>query len=82
MTVMSDRFNDEWVQVDGHGTVIDLPDALDGLVEYFRVIKGEHDDWDAYRQAMIDQGKCVILVTPTRWSPLSKGGFPPSLFED
>ena len=32
--------------------------------------------------AMVDQGKCMILVTPTRWSPLSKGGFPPSLFED
>jgi hypothetical protein len=30
---------------------------------------------------MVDQGKCIILITPTRWSPLSKGGFPPSLFE-
>ena len=31
---------------------------------------------------MAEQGKCLILVTPTRWSPVSKGGFPPSLFED
>ena len=52
------------------------------LVEYYRCISGEHPDWDEYRQAMIDQGKCVISIEPTRWGPLSKGGFPPSLFED
>ena len=33
------------------------------------------------RQAMADQGKSAIVITPTRWSPLSKGGFPPELFE-
>jgi hypothetical protein len=42
---------------------------------------GEHPDWDEYRQAMDDQGKSVILIEPTRWGPISTGGFPPSLFE-
>ena len=56
--------------------------AGDVLVEYFRAISGEHDDWDEYRQAMDDQGKCAIVITPTRWSPVSTGGFPPELFED
>ncbi len=79
MTVMSDAFNGEWVQVDGHATAIDLPEALDGLVEYFQVIKGEHDDWDAYRQAMTDQGKVLIRLQIERWSPICKGGFPPRL---
>jgi hypothetical protein len=41
----------------------------------------EHPDWDEYRQAMDDQGKSVILIEPTRWDPISTGGFPPSLFE-
>ena len=80
--VMGEAFNDAWVQVDGDAHVEHLPDALDGLVEYYRAISGEHPDWDEYRQAMVDQGKCVILVTPTRWGPISRGGFPPSLFED
>lgn len=80
--VMGDEFHDDWVQIDGDATVLYLPDALDGLVEYYRCISGEHPDWGEYRQAMIDQGKCVILVTPTRWGPVSRGGFPPSLFED
>lgn len=80
--VMGEEFNDAWVQVDGDATVTDVPDGLDDFVEYFRCISGEHSDWDEYRQAMVDQGKTVIAITPTRWSPVSKGGFPPELFED
>lgn len=82
IAVMGDEFNDAWVQIDGDAEVVDLPAAGDAFVEYYRSISGEHPDWDEYRQAMLDQGKCIILVTPTRWSPVSKGGFPPSLFED
>ena len=79
--VMGDDFNHEWVQIDGIATVHDMPEAADGLVEYYLCISGEHPDWDEYRQAMADQGKSVILIEPTRWGPISKGGFPPSLFE-
>lgn len=79
--VMGDEFDDAWIQVDGHARVVDLPEAADELVEYYRCISGEHPDWDEYRRAMTEQGKCVILVEPTRWSPVSTGGFPPSLFE-
>lgn len=82
--VMGDGFQGAWLQIDGQATVLDMPDpaAGDALVEYFRCISGEHDDWDEYRQAMDDQGKSAIMIDPTRWSPVSKGGFPPELFED
>jgi len=80
--VMGDAFNDAWVQIDGTAVVLDMPDAADAFVEYFRAIRGEHDDWDEYRQAMADQGKSIIMIEPTRWGPLSRGGFPPELFED
>jgi PPOX class probable F420-dependent enzyme len=79
MVVMSDDFGGEWVQVDGIAEVIDLPDAVEQLVEYFRVISGEHPDWDEYRQAMVDQGKCLIRLTIERWGPIAKGGFPSRL---
>jgi len=26
---------------------------------------------------MVDQGKCLIRVTPRRWGPVATGGFPP-----
>lgn len=77
--VMSDEFNGAWVQVDGEADVLDLPEALEPLVDYFRSIRGEHSDWDEYRKAMQDQGKCLIRVTPRRRGPIATGGFPPRL---
>jgi PPOX class probable F420-dependent enzyme len=78
VVVMSDEFNGAYVQVDGAAEVIDLPDALDPLVEYYRFIAGEHPDWDDYRRAMVDQGKCLLRVIPQRWGPIATGGFPPT----
>src|SRR4029453_17750126 len=77
MCVLSADFDGPWVQVDGQAEVLDLPEALDPLVEYFRSISGEHPDWDEYRQAMQDQGKSLIRVTLERWVPTPTGGFPP-----
>jgi PPOX class probable F420-dependent enzyme len=82
MVVMSDDFGGEWVQVDGLARVVRLPEAVDDLVEYFRCISGEHPDWAEYRQAMVDQGKCLIRIAIERWSPIAKGGFPARLVED
>lgn len=79
VVVLSDDFGDEWVHVDGTAEILDLPDALEPLVDYFRVIAGEHPDWGEYREAMVRQGKCLIRITPTDWGPISKGGFPPRL---
>jgi len=77
--VLSDDFGGAWVQVDGVAEVLDLPEALEPLVEYFRVISGEHPDWDEYRQAMRDQGKSLIRVTIESWGPIATGGFPARL---
>jgi len=80
--VLSDEWNGPWVQVDGTAEVIDLPEALEPLVEYFRVISGEHPDWDEYRRAMQDQGKSLIRITIDGWGPIATGGFPARLADD
>lgn len=80
--VLSDDWDGAWVQVDGTAEVLDLPDAVEPLVEYFRVISGEHPDWDEYREAMRRQGKCLVRVTIDRWGPIATGGFPPELSTD
>jgi PPOX class probable F420-dependent enzyme len=77
--VLSDTFGGAWVQVDGVAEVIDPPDSVEPLVEYFRVISGEHPDWDEYRQAMRDQGKSLIRITIESWGPIATGGFPARL---
>jgi len=76
--VVSDQWNGPWVQVNGHAEIIDLPDALEPLVEYYRSISGEHPDWDQYRAAMSRQGKCLIRVSIASWGPIATGGFPPA----
>ena len=77
--VLSEAFDDAWVQIDGRAEVVDLPEAEDGLVDYFRAISGEHPDWDEYRRAMRDQGKCLLRISIDEWGPIATGGFPPDV---
>jgi len=79
MCVLSDDFGGEWVQVDGRIELIAQPAAVEGLVEYYRSISGEHPDWDEYRQAMVSQGKVLLRLAIERWGPVSRGGFPARL---
>jgi PPOX class probable F420-dependent enzyme len=76
LCVLSEDWNGPWVQVDGEAEVLDLPDALEPLVEYYRSISGEHPDWDEYRAAMTRQGKSLLRITITGWGPIATGGFP------
>jgi PPOX class probable F420-dependent enzyme len=76
LLVLSDEWDGAWVQVDGDAEVVHMPEAADGLMEYYRSMSGEHSNWDEYRKAMTIQNKSLIRVTPTRWSPVATGGFP------
>jgi PPOX class probable F420-dependent enzyme len=79
MCVLSDDWDGPWVQVDGRAEVLDMPEAADALVDYYRCIAGEHPDWDEYRAAMARQGKSLVRITIDRWGPIATGGFPPRL---
>jgi PPOX class probable F420-dependent enzyme len=45
LCVLSDDWDGPWVQVDGEAEVLDLPDALEPLVDYYRAISGELPYW-------------------------------------
>jgi PPOX class probable F420-dependent enzyme len=79
VVVLSDQWNGPWVQVDGTAEVLDVPEAVDALVDDDRVIAGAHPNRDEYRAAMLRQGKSLLRVTPVRWGPVATGGFPPRL---
>ena len=80
--VLSDDFGGAWVQVDGECEVLDMPESLEPLVDYYRSISGEHPDWDEYRAAMHRQGKSLLRITPQHWGPVATGGFPARLADD
>jgi PPOX class probable F420-dependent enzyme len=46
--------------------VAEAPDdpTVDELVELYRAVAGEHDDWDEFRDAMVAEGRCVIRLRP------------------
>jgi PPOX class probable F420-dependent enzyme len=75
--VLSDDWDGPWVQVDGTAEVLEVPEAVEPLVAYYRAIAGEHPDWDEYREAMRRRGKCIVRVTIERWGPIATGGVPP-----
>ncbi len=80
---LGDDFGDAWVQVDGTAEVLDVPESVEPLVEYYRAAAGkEHPDWDEYRAAMVEQGKSILRITVERWGPVATGGFPARLVEE
>jgi PPOX class probable F420-dependent enzyme len=80
--VLSDDWNGPWIQVWGTAEILDIPDSLEALVDYYRSVAGEHSDWDEYRSAMLAQGKSLIRVTIEAWGPIATGGFPARLAPD
>ena len=81
LCVLSPDWDGAWVQVDGRAEVLELPEALEPPVEYYRSISGEHPDWDEYRAAMARQGKALLRITLTGWGPVATGGFPPDVID-
>jgi PPOX class probable F420-dependent enzyme len=71
--VMNDGFYGPWVQVDGPATIVSLPEAMDGLVEYYRQISGEHPDWDDYRAAMEREHRVLVRIAPAYAGPNISG---------
>lgn len=69
LCVVSDAFFGPWIQVEGRAEVVSLPGAMDGLVAYYRAVNGEHPDWDAYRQAMVEERRVLLVVSLTRAGP-------------
>jgi hypothetical protein len=39
--------------------------TVDELVELYRSLAGEHDDWDDYRRAMVADHRLVARLRPT-----------------
>ena len=69
LCVFPDQFFGGFVQVEGDVTVVALPDAMDGLVDYYRNVAGEHPDWDDYRAAMQKEQRVLIKLRLTRAGP-------------
>jgi PPOX class probable F420-dependent enzyme len=73
LCVLGDRFFGPWVQVEGPVDLLELPEAMEELVAYYRSISGEHPDWDDYRRAMERDGRLMLRITIERAGPNRAG---------
>ncbi|MGI8448615.1 MAG: PPOX class F420-dependent oxidoreductase [Streptosporangiaceae bacterium] len=69
LCVFTDAFFGPWVQVEGRAEIISLPEAMEFLVGYYRLLSGEHPDWEGYRAAMVRDRRCLIRIEITRAGP-------------
>ena len=71
--VLNPAFFGEWVQVEGTAEIVHLPEAMDGLVDYYRRVAGEHPDWDHYRAAMESERRVLLRIRVERAGPNRSG---------
>lgn len=69
LCVFPDTFFGEWILVEGDTEVVSLPEAMEPLVDYFRGIAGEHEDWDAYREGMRREKRVLLRIDARRAGP-------------
>jgi PPOX class probable F420-dependent enzyme len=68
LCAFTDAFFGPWLQIDGRATIISLPEAMGLLVETYRLVAGEHEDWDDYRATMVRDRRCIISIEIDRAS--------------
>ncbi len=73
LIVFTDNFYGNSVQVEGPVEVVSLPEAMEGLVAYYRQVSGEHPDWDEYRAAMEQERRVLLRITVERSGPDQAG---------
>ena len=73
LCVFPDGFFGQWIQIDGVAELLELPEAMAGLVDYYRQISGEHPDWDDYRAAMTRDQRLLLRIRPTKAGPDRSG---------
>jgi len=62
LCVLPDGFFGRWIQVDGVAEIVELPEAMDLLIDYYRGVSGEHPDWSNYRAAMEREQRLIVRI--------------------
>lgn len=73
LCAFSEGFYGPWVQVEGRAEFADGPDRIDALVDYYRTLVGEHDDWGEYRAAMLRDRRVLLRFEILRASGPAAG---------
>lgn len=73
LCVITEHFYGDWVYVEGDAEIVSLPEAMEGLVDYYRRAAGEHEDWGEYRAAMERDQRVLLRIPIERAGPTVSG---------
>jgi PPOX class probable F420-dependent enzyme len=73
LVVLSNSFFPPWISIRGTAEVVALPEALPGLVQYYRDVSGEHSNWDEYRAAMVQERRVLLRLSIDEVGPKVSG---------
>jgi PPOX class probable F420-dependent enzyme len=68
-----DSFFGQWTQIDGTADIVSLPEAMDGLIAYYRATAGEHPDWNHSRAAKERERRVLVVHRRERAGPNRSG---------
>jgi PPOX class probable F420-dependent enzyme len=73
LLVLNPGFYGAWAQVEGTAEIVEQPEAMELLVDYYQRMSGEHPDWDDYRAAMVREGRVLVRFEIERAGPNVEG---------
>jgi len=74
LLIFGEQFSgSKFVQLHGSAEIIEQPEAMDLLVYWYKQVRGEHKNWDEYRETMRKQQRVIIRFNT------EKVGYAPAL---
>jgi PPOX class probable F420-dependent enzyme len=74
LLVMGEQFHgSKYVQIHGTAEIIPLPQAMDLLIDWHRQLKGEHPNWDEYREKMREEQRVIVRINIEKVGPNKRG---------
>ena len=72
MLIFGEQFSgSKFVQIHGSAEVVDLPQAMDGLIHWYKTVRGEHKNWEDYKQQVTDEKRVLIRINIEKVGPQS-----------
>jgi PPOX class probable F420-dependent enzyme len=63
MLVMGEQYSgSKYVQLHGTAEIVPQPEAMDLLIFWYRQVRGEHPNWEEYREKMKEEGQIVLRI--------------------
>jgi PPOX class probable F420-dependent enzyme len=70
MLIFGEQFSgSKFVQIHGTAEILEQPAAMDVLIDWYKRVRGEHKNWEEYKQRMADEKRVIIRVAIEKVGP-------------